>query len=735
MPPRLLRVVGVLAALLLAACCVIAPAAAATERAAPQVQVNVLSVTPSSAPISTTPKPLAVELLVTNQTAKSIKKLVIEGVRGDPIAAQQELDKSLARATWPNDGLAITTEQPVTVDVAAHATTTVSFRTTTDVVDHHGICVCGQFVYPLFFGAFDPAGGARLGFARTYLPAFYPKPIPVRVAWVWPLIDRPHRTTSELVFTDDDLASEVAPGGRLDNSLQVLERVGAKGVPITILADPDLLDELEVMSTNHYTVQPVAGAAGRVGTGTSDAAAWLGRFRALVTNHPNVQVQLTPYADPDVQTLSQRHLTWSPRLGGAGMADRVEDALPDRALDFDTAWPAASTLSPETVQQLHSEGVHTLLLDDSAVHQQSTSSVPTALARLGTAKSPIAVGLLSGALQKYATAALTNAGGTGLSQLPNLVAEIAVRAAQQPDVEHAAVLAAPRSIDPDPDTAYRTIMDTSSASYIVASSLATVTAASGLPTTRATLTKVPDATVQLPESIIETADDATTSVPTLNSLLDSDPTARVDVLPYFPLGVQRSVSSAWRTQRATGVARAAQLSSTFATLLAGVHIVQRNNKSGSYTLGSKNSKLPITVQNDLAYRVRVRVSVQTVNDVPGFDVPEDIAAQAVQPRSQSTVQLPTEVSRTGRFAVVAQLLTPNSQPVGESVNLTVHSTALGVVGVVITIVAGAVLLVALVVRFARRFRKREARPPATGSVPAAAGGPDPVDTGADQLAR
>ncbi len=298
------------------------------------------------------------------------------------------------------------------------------------------------------------------------------------------------------------------------------------------------------------------------------------------------------------------------------------------------------------------------------------------------------------------------------------------------------MLAAPTSVDVSPGMAYRTIMDTSTAPYTAASSLAAVTASSRLPTGRATLTAVPDSALELPGSIIEEANDSTTSVPTLNSLLGSDPQAKANLLPGFPLGVQRSLSSAWRTERSTGRARSAQLSHTFDALLAGVHIVQPPSRSAAYTLGSSNSKLPITVQNTLAYQVRVRVSVNTVNDVPGFDIRQDIGVQAVAPRTKRTVQLPTDVSRTGRFAIVAQLLTPASQPVGDSVNLTVHSTVLGVVGVVITITAGAVLLIALVVRFARRLRKRRAAPSTSpGGDPSGAGGPDPVSSAADQLAR
>ena len=59
------------------------------------------------------------------------------------------------------------------------------------------------------------------------------------------------------VFTDDFLTASVGTGGRLDKSLAVLERVAqdAPDVPITVLIDPELLNELELMATGPYQVQ------------------------------------------------------------------------------------------------------------------------------------------------------------------------------------------------------------------------------------------------------------------------------------------------------------------------------------------------------------------------------------------------------------------------------------------------------------------------------------------------
>jgi hypothetical protein len=54
--------------------------------------------------------------------------------------------------------------------------------------------------------------------------------------------------------------------------------------------------------------------------------------------------------------------------------------------------------------------------------------------------------------------------------------------------------------------------------------------------------------------------------------------------------------------------------------------------------------------------------------------------------------------------VQAALFTPNNFQLGVAVNLSVHSTALGTIGLIITIVAGAVLVLALLVRLIRRLR-------------------------------
>ena len=164
-------------------------------------------------------------------------------------------------------------------------------RTSRQVGD--GLCLCADAIYPLYFTVhyLDTSGTDRtVGTVQTYLPAFGTStPQPVQVSWVWPLIDRPHRLDSDTVFFDDDLATSVSTG-RLDRALRVVEQVGA-AVPMTLVLDPELLDELAVMSAGRYQVQVSPTARPTAGTGADQAAAWLGRLSAVLTADTGLDVR------------------------------------------------------------------------------------------------------------------------------------------------------------------------------------------------------------------------------------------------------------------------------------------------------------------------------------------------------------------------------------------------------------------------------------------------------------
>jgi len=190
----------------------------------------------------------------------------------------------------------------------------------------------------------------------------------------------------------------------------------------------------------------------------------------------------------------------------------------------------------------------------------------------------------------------------------------------------------------------------------------------------------------------------------------------VKMLGGIPSAVQRTVSSAWRDRRAEGVQTAAALTTIVASLQNGVQIAQP--AVGTYTLASNSAPLFVTVVNSLAVPVTVRVSIETVNNIVGFSA-ETLQHETIPARQQVSLRMAVKVQRAGRFQVDATLATPDGTPLGQPVRLQVRSTALGGIGVTITLVATGILVVALIVRFVRRLRHRRPPPPTDSSAPPA----------------
>lgn len=719
--PRGARALGA-AVLVLAVAGTAPPPAVAAAAGSDTVVMAITSVSPSTPKATIKPVPLSVVISLTNTTGVAINKVQIRAERGEPIFTQSALDTALAHPEPPaTPGLEIKATHPVTVNLPAAATVETTFTTVTSTQDlsrtnGKGICLCFKgSIYPLFFSAHVTGRDGvdqRIGVVSTFLPSFYSAPAPVHVSWLWPLIDRPHRLADETVFMDDDLTQLLAPDGRLSRALAVAEEVGTT-VPLTLVLDPELLDELEVMAAGNYRYQ-TGTTTTAAGTGQAVASSWLDRLRAVLIGDPGVQVELTPYADPDVESLSQHGLDWSATIP-AEMSANVTKALAGRAPASDVAWPAAGVIGPNTLDRLVTGGASTVVLNASAVNPKTPAgAVPAGIARLEAENQDVAAVLLSPSLQKYSAAAVT-LGGAGTAALPDLVAELAVRAVQEPTEQHVAVIAAPRYVDPSVSNAVRAIRETSASPFAKPAALHSVMGATLLPTGRSRLAKVPASAAKLPALNVQAASAVGSASATLRSLFGTAPSAAAQAfLTSLPIAVQRVESSSWRTDAhygnpAAGEAFAQDLDAIVHSISTGVHIVLPS--SGTYTLASSNSPLPITVENDLDYTVNVRVQVTTVNGLPGFTA-KDIGAQAIDPHSKRTLHLPTQVVGPGRIQVQAQLQTPDRNPLGTPVVLSVHSTALGVVGVVITIVAGVVLALALLLRLARRFRhrRRAARP-------------------------
>ncbi|MGH8961458.1 MAG: DUF6049 family protein [Jatrophihabitantaceae bacterium] len=677
--------------------------AAAAQPGPNSVTVTVLQVTPSTPIASAKPRTIQVELQLTNTTAEDLGTLRVDGARGNPISNQTALDAAIAKPQPPDPGLvgSFTAKTPVTTALAPGESTTLTYASTTASNDAAGLCLCETRIYPLYFSVHqESAGGQLVGSTQTYLPSFTSgaHPQKVRVSWVWPILERPHRSAYDNVFTDDDLATSVAAGGRLDRLLQVVEQVSGAQVPMTVLTDPDLLDELAVMAAGKYTVRSGTGPA-TPGTGSSDAKTWLQRLRTALDGDPGLQLSFTPYADPDVDSLVRNGLSWSTQQS-APARQRVSVAIGGRSVPTDLAWPVGSALSQQTLDALARTGTSTVIVDDTTLPGgRHDSPLPDALASLPTQYGRVTAAVTSTAIEHYADQVVSQ-GGDGLARLPELVAEVAVRAVEDGANAHYVLITPPRDVDPDPSVAVAAI--TATARTIWSRPLALGPATRTVkPVDHGELASERSAK-SLPDDIISAAQFVLDSVPGLISMIPAS-SQRQQLVGSLRNGVQRSESSEWTADPTTGGARAHALRASVTAVTGAVHLVKPT--TGTYTLGSADSPLPITIANTLAVPVSVRVQVSTVGGLPGFRA-DDVGVQTLAPRSRLPLHIPVHVDRAGRIKVQVNLTAPDGAPLG-ILPLSLRSTALGDIGKVITFVAAAVLAIALLVRIALRWRRRE----------------------------
>ena len=226
-------------------------------------------------------------------------------------------------------------------------------------------------IFPLLVnvnGTPDYGAPARLDNARFLLPVVGVPPDqaddidaavapettkPVWITMLWPLADRPRLApgvpggTIPVRLVDDDLASSLATGGRLDILLSAAELAtsrdvdpdGAVGRALCLAVDPDLLVTVNAMtavyvvSNSPDSTAQLPGTPTHPGTGQAAATLWLNRLRALA--HRTCVAPL-PYAQADLDALQRVN---DPGLSATATVSTGD--IVDRILDVTSARGAA----------------------------------------------------------------------------------------------------------------------------------------------------------------------------------------------------------------------------------------------------------------------------------------------------------------------------------------------------------------------------------------------------------
>jgi hypothetical protein len=669
------------------------------------LSVTILNVTPRLPDATKLDQRITVSVRVTNTSSAPLSDVALRLDRGDPLIREDLLQAAINGAPLNQATVFYTPSQLVASTLAAHASATTVIRTEPGS-DLGGLCLCQQGVYPVdaVATAADPFGSVVEGRARTFMPSFpAAPPQPVRVTWLWPLIDWPHRGVTPDTFTDDSLAQSVSPGGRLDRALATVEALPPT-IRLTLVIDPELIDALSTMASGYKIA---IGRTVVTGTGGPPAEAWLDRLKRVAVRN---DVSLTGYADPDVDAIANAGLSWSPTLDPQ-VAARVTAVLGQAGSAV--AWPVYEVLNNRGLDSVVGNGASLVLLRDTILQRGAGQAhTPDALAPLPSFGGGARALVTSTPLQRSVARALApGAEAYDNPTLTVLLSQLAIRAAADSTRQHFVVLAPPRSVNTDPELAGQVIRATSQESWArpitPSQAVRTFTAvdhgalktiADSTPTTRSRMRAVSRviSNVDSFRDCLSNADAAT-------------------LLGGYASAIQRAQSSAWRAHPGSGRLYVARLAARIDTLRAGVRLVQPRN--AQYTLASSDAPLYVTVENTLPTPVHIRIKVTPGLGVQGFTT-ERIGVQIIpaangRSPSRKTVKVPAHVERSGRFQITVTLQTPSGDALGRSVPLRVHSTALGAVALWITGSALVILVVAILLRIIRRFRSGPRRTPQT----------------------
>ncbi|GGP38531.1 DUF6049 family protein [Saccharothrix coeruleofusca] len=570
-------------------------------------------------------------------------------------------------------------------------------------------------IYPILAninGVPEYGGRARLAALSTLLPVLSvpggavqgPSGNQAKLTLLWPLADEPKLVQvaagggTELV--DDELASSLALGGRLYGLLKGYEAAldSPLAPAVCVAVDPDLLRTVAAMTEGYQVRGRGAGA------GQRDAELWLDLLRRLVAGRCVVAL---PDADADLVALSRagRGDLGGLAVAGAGLVQELLEVQPLPKL----VWPEDGVVDQGTLADLTAHGVTSLVLDQSAV--AGTPGAGPVLVGGDRAVTAVRIdAMVSDALHGGSPAQALGGVATPTEALPvsvqNALAALTYRAAFQGTGQNV-VIAPPRRWNA-PTGEVGAFLETAEA--LVAGQFAAPTGLEGLvggtpPEQTAALSYpveagarevTPEVVASVGQSWLELQD-----VAGAMSQEDAGSAAPEDLVDPLRLGLLRAVSGAWRGDAQGARAALALARDRIDGLRSQVTVTEPGSP---ILLGSGDSPIPVTVKNRLDVRVTVRIVVE---DTPGIEV-KQLADQVLPARGDRLISVPVEVLRSGRFSVHVKLATPSGVELGDRARLEVSSSAYGTITVVITALAGALLVLLSARRIYRRVRAAKA---------------------------
>ncbi|MFC5136851.1 DUF6049 family protein [Actinomycetospora rhizophila] len=734
--------VAALAGLLLV---LVAPPAAVAAPPERTVDVVLDTMTPRVVTADGPPE-LVVSGRVVNRSAVTGRDVTVRLERGAAVSGSRA---ALGALDGGGAGAAVRTP-PVAVAAAIAPGTEAPFLVRVPLTGPASLAIAAPGVHPLLVGvdgALGGAGATRLGAVRVLLPVVGvpgggpPAAPPVgraaAVSLLYPLADRPRRVPvlpgAPTLLTDDDLATSFAPGGRLAGLVDALGRAappGSAAARSTCLAvDADLLETAQAMAGG-YEVRTAGGTV--PGAGAVAAGRWLDAVRTQARGRC---VTALPYAGTDLVATARGATDLSAAAISTGTR-RVGDILGTTPVPG-TVWPAGGVLDDRALADLAAGGTRTVLLDGDVL----AGTLPTgALARLPGAPGPAAVALDPVALEALAPRtgdddpgdSTSPAGTAAPLAAQDALGVLGLRALQETPTSGpppVTVLAPPAdwaASGAEASALFAGIEDLTRLGLARPVDLAGLVGPVGAGTPLPAATPGPRAgdvdAVAAP--VVARAVEVRDGQRALLAATERDGVGAPSPSDFVePLtdNILRSLSAAWRGDPVAQEAQIGAVERQAAELRAAVRVVQ---PSGSYSLGTNDAPLLLTVENRLPVAVRVQVVLEPTNGLRTGPLP----VVTVPAFGSRQVQVEVEVTRAGQFQVDAQARTPGGEPLGPTARLLLRSTAYGTITVWLTASAAVVLVILASVRIARRVlaarRDRRSRRRRRRGDPTSPEGPD-----------
>jgi hypothetical protein len=427
-----------------------------------------------------------------------------------------------------------------------------------------------------------------------------------------------------------------------------------------------------------------------------------------------------PYGDVDVTAFVRAgilHPTLLARIQGRSVVSRVLHVTPNATI----AYPAGGLADAATFDVLARQGVGTVVADSRLLPAvPGATSTPAAALDVPTSTGrPVRVLAADHQLAEELTSLPAAADSASAAiALQSVLAHLAMITAEAPSIGRMQVVALPRYWDPPAGWASTALAQLGrTTSFYRPAALTEPAGAAGAPGAGPgrTVAPYPDSARQaeLPPAYMHGVEDLRLLVWDLaparcglrGTRPDSDQCWR-DAVDPMQNALFRAASVAWRDDHPSGELIGQQVLFELNAFRRGIRVVA----SRSVTLTSHSGRVPVTLENNTATTVTVILDLSSTDRTRLRSATK--VERTVPARQKVQVEIDVLAESAGTVPVNIRLLTPDGKPLSDArpVQVLVHSSAYGVIAIMITSVAAGVLFLAVCLRLLRRLRRRPESP-------------------------